>query len=95
MSFPDRSYCSAVTYVAACRDEITLAWKSLDLTALDWAAAVLDTAIRDGRRIYAWGSAAIANHLLCDVVKGVQTDTSLRPRVVSLTGRSPEHLSWL
>jgi hypothetical protein len=56
MSFPDRSYSSAVTYVAACRDEITLAWKSLDLTALDWAAAVLDTAIRDGRRIYACGN---------------------------------------
>jgi D-sedoheptulose 7-phosphate isomerase len=83
------------TYVAACRDEITLAWKSLDLTALDWAAAGLNTAIRDGRRIYNGGSAANSNHLLCDIVKGVQTDTFLRPRVVSLTGRSLEHLSWL
>jgi phosphoheptose isomerase len=88
MSFPDRSYSSAGSYVAAYREEITLAWKSVDLAALDRAAAVLDTAIRDGRVIYVCGnggSAAISNHLLCDVVKGVQTDTSLRPKVVSLT----------
>lgn len=30
------------------------------------------------------GSAAISNHLHCDHVKGVQTDTDLRPRIVSL-----------
>jgi len=31
------------------------------------------------------GSAAIANHLLCDFEKGIQTDTSVTPRVVSLS----------
>jgi phosphoheptose isomerase len=31
------------------------------------------------------GSAAIANHLQCDHVKGIATATDLRPRVVSLS----------
>jgi phosphoheptose isomerase len=31
------------------------------------------------------GSAAIANHLACDCLKGVRTGTSIRPRVVSLS----------
>ena len=31
------------------------------------------------------GSAAIANHLLCDFQKGIQTDTAVKPRVVSLS----------
>jgi phosphoheptose isomerase len=31
------------------------------------------------------GSAAIANHLLCDHVKGIRTGTDLSPRVVSLS----------
>lgn len=31
------------------------------------------------------GSAAISNHLLCDFAKGIQTDTIIRPKVVSLS----------
>jgi phosphoheptose isomerase len=87
MSFPDRAYASAGGYVAAYGEELVSAWQRLDGTAIDRAAAMLDTAIRAGRMIYSCGnggSAAISNHLLCDVLKGVQTDTALRPRVVSL-----------
>jgi phosphoheptose isomerase len=87
MSFPDQTYPSASAYTVAYRDEIVRAWASVDIAALDRAAALLDRAIRDGRIIYACGnggSAAIANHLHCDVLKGGQTDTSLQPKVVSL-----------
>ena len=87
MSFPDRPYPGAGAYTAAYRDEIVRAWQSIDLAALDRAAAMLDAAIRAGRTVFACGnggSAAIANHLLCDVQKGAQTDTALRPKVVSL-----------
>jgi D-sedoheptulose 7-phosphate isomerase len=48
---------------------------------------MLDTAIRARRMIYSCGnggSAAISGHLLCDFLKGIQTDTKLLPRVVSL-----------
>ena len=87
MSFPDHPFPSAGAYIAAYRDEITRAWASVDGAAFDRAAALLKAAIGAGRVIYACGnggSAAISNHLLCDVLKGAQTDTALRPKVVSL-----------
>ena len=89
MSFPDQTYASAGAYVGAYRDEIVRAWASVDLAALDRAAAMLLAAIRAGRIIYACGnggSASIANHLHCDVLKGAQTDTQLQPKIVSLAG---------
>ena len=87
MSFPDRTYPSAGAYIAAYRDESARAWASVDLAAVDCAAALLDDAIRAGRTVYACGnggSAAISGHLLCDFLKGIQTDTALRPKIVSL-----------
>ena len=87
MSFPDRTYPSAGEYVDAYRSEIARAWATVDLAAIDRAAAMLDEAIRSGHAVYACGnggSAAISGHLLCDFLKGIQTDTALRPKVVSL-----------
>jgi phosphoheptose isomerase len=87
MSFPDKVYPSAGAYIAGYRDDITRAWASIDLAAFDRAAAMLDTAIRARRIVYSCGnggSAAISGHLLCDFLKGIQTDTALLPRVVSL-----------
>jgi D-sedoheptulose 7-phosphate isomerase len=87
MSFPNQIYSSAGAYIAGYRDEMARAWASLDLAAFDRAAATLDAAIRARRMIYACGnggSAAISGHLLCDFLKGIQTDTKLLPRVVSL-----------
>src|SRR5580704_469448 len=87
MSFPDKHYPNAGAYIAGYREETIRAWHSLDGVAIDRAAAMLDTAIRGRRMIFACGnggSAAISGHLLCDFLKGIQTDTELRPRVVSL-----------
>ena len=87
MAFPDRPYDEARSYVAGYRDEIVKAWQSVDGAALDKAAHMLETAIRARRTIYACGnggSAAIANHLLCDFLKGIQTDTAHRPKIVTL-----------
>lgn len=87
MSFPDQLYSSAGAYIGGYRDAIVRAWQTLDLSALDRAAVLLNAAIRAGRVIYACGnggSAAISGHLLCDFLKGIQTDTALRPKVVSL-----------
>jgi len=47
-----------------------------------------DEAIQADRLIFTCGnggSAAIANHLTCDCSKGIATNTTLRPRVVSLS----------
>ncbi|HWB50768.1 MAG TPA: SIS domain-containing protein [Stellaceae bacterium] len=87
MSFPDKVYPTASAYIAGYREAMARAWASIDLAAFDRAAAMLLDAIRGRRLIYACGnggSAAISGHLLCDFLKGIQTDTPLRPRIVSL-----------
>ena len=64
------------------------AWQSIDEDAISRAAEMLEAAIRGGHFVYSCGnggSAAIANHLQCDFLKGAQTDTELQPRVVSLS----------
>jgi D-sedoheptulose 7-phosphate isomerase len=89
MAFPDQVYPDAGGYVAAYHEEIARAWASVDPAAFGGAAALLETAINDGRTIYACGnggSASIANHLHCDVLKGAQADTGLKPKVTSLAG---------
>jgi phosphoheptose isomerase len=87
MPFPDRPHPDAGSYATAYRDAILCAWQSVDQTALAGAAERLLQAIREERTIFACGnggSAAIANHLMCDFLKGVQTDTALLPRITSL-----------
>jgi len=88
MSFPRQFYLEGGLYLAAYRDALFEAWRSLDQDAATRAADMLATAIRGGQTVFACGnggSAAIANHLHCDFVKGVQTDTELQPRVISLS----------
>lgn len=86
--FPARQYTSADSYFAGYHKEIVRAWSAIDVAAVSAAAKLLaDCLSRDGI-VYACGnggSAAIANHLLCDYHKGIQTGTTARPRVVSLS----------
>jgi D-sedoheptulose 7-phosphate isomerase len=87
MSFPQEIYAQAGDYLAAYRQALSDAWQSVDQDAANRAADLLETAFSGGHTVFACGnggSAAIANHLLCDFLKGVQTDTKLRPRVISL-----------
>lgn len=86
-SFPDKLYPAAGGYFIGYREAMAQAWASVDPQPFERAAAMLRDAIQGKRMIYACGnggSAAISGHLLCDFLKGIQTDTPLRPRVVSL-----------
>jgi len=86
-SFPDKPYPTAGGYLTGYREAMAAAWASVDPAAFERAAALLAEAIKGKRMIYACGnggSAATSGHLLCDFLKGIQTDTALRPRVVSL-----------
>lgn len=88
MKFPARRYQSVEAYFADYRDEIVRAWSTIDPIAVERGAEVLRQCLERDTIIYACGnggSAAIANHLLCDFHKGLQTDTSMKPRVVSLS----------
>lgn len=86
--FPMQAYDGADRYCEAYRDSILCAWASVEVSAVTHAATLVrECLLRDGI-IYACGnggSAAIANHLMCDFHKGIQTGTTRKPRVVSLS----------
>jgi len=86
--FPAVRYEAATQYFQAYRDEIIKSWTTIDRAAIAGAAGILQDCLKHDGIIYACGnggSAAIANHLACDFQKGIQTNTSARPRVVSLS----------
>ena len=86
--FPSRKYPGAGAFVADYAQSIAAALTSVRASEIDRAVAALKHAIRGDRLIFACGnggSAAIANHLTCDCSKGIATDTTLRPRVMSLS----------
>jgi len=86
--FPSRKYPDAGAFVADYVRLVATGLTSVRSSEIDRAAAALKQAIRDDRLIFACGnggSAAIANHLTNDCSKGIATDTTLRPRVVSLS----------
>ncbi len=88
MTFPDERYRSIGDYCDAYVDRLARAGASIDRAQLARACAMLDAAFARGAWLFVCGnggSAAIANHLLCDVAKGVQTDTGVLPRVMSLS----------
>jgi D-sedoheptulose 7-phosphate isomerase len=86
--FPDKVYQGPGAYLTGYRQALDQAWATVDPAAFEHGAAMIGNAIRRRRTIYACGnggSAAISGHLLCDFHKGIQTDTALRPRIMSLT----------
>jgi D-sedoheptulose 7-phosphate isomerase len=86
--FPSVRYETATQYFEAYRDEIARSWSTIDPKAVAAATKILHDCIERDGIIYACGnggSGAIANHLLCDFQKGIQTDTTAKPRVVSLS----------
>lgn len=88
MTFPDRQFPSIAQFFDAYAAEMARAAASVSRDALDRAQALLAEALRRDGQIWACGnggSAAIANHLVCDHSKGVAADTGLRPRVHSLS----------
>jgi D-sedoheptulose 7-phosphate isomerase len=86
--FPSVRYETAAQYFEAYRDEIIRSWSTVDPAMVTAAVEILHDCIERDGIIYTCGnggSAAICNHLLCDFQKGIQTDTSAKPRVVSLS----------
>ncbi len=87
-AFPTERSASAGAYLSAYCDEIATASASIDPDALDRAAQILLDAYTGGAGVFTCGnggSAAIANHMQCDHVKGVHAKTRMAPRVVSLS----------
>ena len=88
MTFPDKKFASVAEYASAYFDQGKAAAASVDAEKLEAAFVCLDAAYERGGMVYVCGnggSASISNHLVCDHSKGGQTDTDLRPKVVSLS----------
>jgi D-sedoheptulose 7-phosphate isomerase/D-glycero-D-manno-heptose 1,7-bisphosphate phosphatase len=86
--FPMVPYRHAGSYCDAYFEETARATASIAWIEVDRAARILTEAYTMGATVYSCGnggSAAIANHLQCDHLKGVRTATDLTPRVVSLS----------
>lgn len=86
--FPSARFKTAAEYYEAYRAEIIRSWATIDPAAVAAAIEILSNCLERDGTLYVCGnggSAAIANHLLCDFHKGIQTDTSLKPRVISLS----------
>ncbi|MCG8381482.1 MAG: SIS domain-containing protein [Gammaproteobacteria bacterium] len=88
MTFPDNKFSHISEYATAYFNEVTQASATVDGEKLQQAADILTQVYSVGGQVYSCGnggSAAIANHLVCDHCKLVQTDTDLTPRIVSLS----------
>jgi D-sedoheptulose 7-phosphate isomerase len=87
-TFPDKSYADPADYLEAYAEMIAAGWRSVDRAAVRRASEVLAHAYQDGRQVFACGnggSAAIADHLENDHLKGIHHETDLSPKVRSLT----------
>jgi len=86
--FPGERYKDAGAYARAYFSNLSIAASTLDFGAMSAAGELLAECTRKGATIYSCGnggSAAIANHLVCDCLKGVRANTELKPRVQSLS----------
>ena len=87
-TFPEYFYNSIGSYCDDYLARLANAGASINRDSLAEVAGVLGQAFARGAWLYVCGnggSAAIANHLLCDFAKGIQTDTDILPRVISLS----------
>lgn len=88
MRFPDHRYASAADYVRDYFARLSDALVHVDYEQVGKAATLLLDAFSVGKVPYVCGNggaAAIANHAVCDLAKGVQAGTDLKPRVISLS----------
>ncbi len=86
--FPGKRYAHASLYCDAYFEEVARAASSIDTREVDRAAEVLIEAYTRGATVFSCGnggSASISNHLQCDHLKGVRTQTDLSPKVHSLS----------
>lgn len=86
--FPDRLIPDAGSYADEYFERFAAAAATVDREALSAAGALIAETTANGGRIYSCGnggSAAIANHLVCDCLKGIRTGTAIKPKVHSFS----------
>lgn len=80
---------TASSYFSGYVLDILKSAQAIDRSSIDRAGEILLETIKAGKTILACGnggSAAIINHMACDMNKGIAADTAFRPRFLSLCG---------
>ena len=88
MTFPDKKYPNIALFTDDYFEKYAVAAASVDREKLAAAGHMLEAAYVRGATVHVCGnggSAGISNHLVCDHLKCIQTDTDLMPRVNSLS----------
>ena len=86
--FPHEPLADAGAFAAAYFQRLGAAAATVDGAAITAAGRLIEERSTRGNMIFSCGnggSAAIANHLVCDCMKGVRTGSTLHPRVHSLS----------
>jgi len=86
--FPDHVYGDAGSYASDYYACLTAASATIKAEAITAAGELMLATTEAGKRIYSCGnggSAAIANHLVCDCLKGIRANTALMPKVHSFS----------
>lgn len=86
--FPNQRLADAAVFADGYFERLASAAASVHTGALRAAARLIEERSAAGSMIFSCGnggSAAIANHLVCDCMKGVRTGSTLHPRVHSLS----------
>jgi phosphoheptose isomerase len=86
--FPDSLHEHIGNYLDGYLDRLRTGLLTVDREQLEAAADTIADTVRRGGTIFSCGnggSAAIANHLACDCLKGMRNKSTLEPRVVSLS----------
>ncbi len=89
--FPHKPYATIRDYFTDYQSMLQQALNTLDRDALQHAADALDSAISSNKTVYVCGnggSTAIANHWVCDFMKGLRTHTDIMPKIISLAANT-------
>ncbi|MDB9998548.1 SIS domain-containing protein [Alphaproteobacteria bacterium] len=87
MTFPNTNTIDLTDFIAGYMEEIQKGFDSIDVAKLEKVVNVLDSTIRRKGTIYTCGnggSSSIAEHFVCDFLKGASTGSSIQPIIHSL-----------
>ena len=92
MKFPNATSVDLSDFLTGYMKEIQKGFESIDVSKLEKVVNVLDSVISRKGTIYTCGnggSSSIAEHFVCDFLKGVSTGTTVQPLIYSLSSNTP------
>lgn len=85
--FPLKTYISVTDYADAYFESMFSVSHRISRSAIETAAEILGNAYQTQKLVFTCGnggSTALANQMVCDHLKSISMDTTLRPRLISL-----------